>query len=248
MIGFREVNFGEIEDYSSWKNAEKFTSAGRVVSGTNGQNHFCIIGKKQRELSSVEWVKSVFWRMIETRSALQTTETKSIETIRLRICIDPYIDSRMRHIYTPIDKNISIENQELNQFYATHNITLGDELISYNDQEICFENESVDNKYILKALSLYILNEINKQISERDSTYCRSKKREILIKDNMNKSPFFGVSRTLLDPSKNPNTSFSSDQAYREATFLGCAVNKLKEMGYIFSVLNVDGNGWLLQA
>lgn len=232
MPGFKEVsNFDDIRDYSNWNNSAKFNSAGKIVNKDGRQ--FCIIGKKQRDLGYLEWA----WNLLQ----------KSEETIRLGICIDRFINPS-RCSYFPSRCSEETKGEELLKFYASKGIKNGGELLEVNDEDIMFENESSDNRYVLKALSLFIVNEINGQITEREGKgYSVSKRREVCLDINLGKKcPFFRVHRTLLDSSKDSN-SFLSDQEYYDATFIGSAINRLKEKGYIYNLLKIDGNGWVIQ-
>lgn len=236
MVKFFTVieNFDEIIHRSEWPHVEKFKSAGRVV--TKDGRDFCIIAKKQRPLGWGEWIYYLF--------------QKKEETIRLGICIDPCPADSEGHKYVSISENNQLNNRNLTIYQQYHYAISRSQPVSYEaqnmSQDISFENESIDNRYILKALYLYILNEIKQQTAENTSSHRLLLGRKIVINDNV-KSPFSGVSRTLLDHSKAPHTSFSTIQEYYDATFLGVVINKLKEQKHISKVLSINENIWELQ-
>lgn len=135
--------------------------------------------------------------------------------------------------------------KELKLFYQKRGITKGDEPIAVEDSRLDFSK--YPDPAGLKKLCMDLIKAMNTKIAKDSPQEALKGRRFIYINPHVPGSPFYAKDNQLLNPEKNP-FDFKTVEEYNNATWLGCAVNKLIEIGAIFELVKRNGHGYFIQA
>lgn len=133
----------------------------------------------------------------------------------------------------------------LKQFYETHGVKNGDEPIQIDEALLDFSE--YPNAKELKALAIDLIKEINNRTLESSPEDSVKGRRYIYVNTNPPGTPFYGMYNRLIDKDRSPN-SYKTDEEYYNATYLGCVVKKLVEVGAIYTLIKRNGHGYFFQA
>jgi hypothetical protein len=136
-------------------------------------------------------------------------------------------------------------DQGLNQFYQKHGIKIGNEPIQVDENSLDFSDYPKAEK--LKALAIDLIKEINNETAESSPEDSIKGRRYVYINPNPAGTPFYGMNRALVDKNKK-SSSYATDEEYENATYLGCVVKKLIDLGLIYKIVKRNGHGYFLQA
>lgn len=134
------------------------------------------------------------------------------------------------------------EEPKLKEYYEKKGIIQGNEPVQVDETFFDFPTDA-ETKKTLKTLTLYLITEINFFISRNSLAESIKERRSIYI--NTSKEPLLSMKNTLIDPNQN---HFITEKEYYEATFLGCIVKKLEDLGAIYKLNKHNGSGYYIQA
>ncbi len=146
--------------------------------------------------------------------------------------------------------NKELEERELEKYYQAKTIVTGSELVKLNESDLDFSTYSPDVEEKLKSLALNLVKYINSSISQSSSQDSIQKRRNVFIDTNSGSSPFWGLDKKLINPGEDEfetANKFETDQEFYDATFFGCVVKKLADLGAIYK-LDSRERGTCLQA
>ncbi len=139
-------------------------------------------------------------------------------------------------------KEIEDENK-LKEYYATKNITRGNEIIDVNENSVNSPEYPEHIKEIRKATK-DLVQVINDQISKSSPEQSIKRRRSIYIDPFEERLEW--LSRLI---HRRPTELYETEEDYYDATYLGYVVKKLIELGHIHKIVKIYGNSrYLLQA
>lgn len=133
------------------------------------------------------------------------------------------------------------EERKLREYYAEKGIIEGSEPIQVDETVLSFSTDPKTEKK-LKDLALYLIQEINTDILQNPSEESIKERRSIYININ---DELLSMKNDLIDPEQK---HFITEKEYHEATFLGCVVKKLQDLGAIYKLHGRNGFGYYVQA
>ena len=136
-------------------------------------------------------------------------------------------------------------DKELKQFYETHGIKNGDEPIQIDSSLLDFSEYPDAN--VLKSLAIDLIKEINNSILESSPENSVKGRRYIYVNTNPAGTPFYRMDIRLIDKDR-LRKSYKTDEEYYNATYLGCVVKKLVNLGVIHKITKRNGHGYFIQA
>jgi hypothetical protein len=165
---------------------------------------------------------------------------KIVETVAKQNGIDT---SSFGNVYAQRQEELA-GYRKLNAYYATRNIVTGNEPVQIGESTLDF-SEYPQTAQQLQTVTQHLVKEINNQISKAPLENSVKGRRYIHI--NTNDPPFSGWAHKLVTPTADRDT-FKTDEEYHNATFLGCIVKKLTDLGIIYKLADRNGHGYFIQA
>lgn len=137
------------------------------------------------------------------------------------------------------------EGRKLSEYYERQNIVVGDEPIQVEESALDFSAYPAERGENLRNLALEVIKAINDKIS--NSSPDESVKGRRYIRIDTNQGPFAGMGSRLADPSI-PAEPYKTNEEYYNATFLGCVVKQLADLGAIYKLVKSSGGVYFIQA
>lgn len=134
------------------------------------------------------------------------------------------------------------EKRKLKEYYTRKGIIEGNEPVQVDENHLSFPTNPETEK-TLKDLTLYLIKGINTIISQNSSEGSIKERRSIYI--NTRDELLLNMKNALIDPNQG---HFITEEEYHEATFLGCIVKKLQDLGAIYKLNKRNGFGYYIQA
>lgn len=166
---------------------------------------------------------------------------KIVETVAKQngIRTESFVDARA-------SRKAEIEDgRKLKEYYVSKNVTSGNEPIQKIDENLMVFSEHPGRVQELRKVTNDLVQAINDKISKTSSEESIKGRRYIYI--DTNRGPFSRLDNRLIDESVDGN-SYKTDEEYYNATYLGCVVKKLIELGAIYKLIKRNGHGYYLQA
>lgn len=128
------------------------------------------------------------------------------------------------------------ENDRLHAFHKRRRIVRGDEPIRRGWFELDFSWYPESGR--IKNITKELIAKINKKIEKRSSEMSPKGRRLVRIKTTKEGGKFHKMDKLHPDPARGND----------EDTYLGIAVKRLLELGYLYQITKKDGRGYILQA
>lgn len=170
--------------------------------------------------------------------SINEEQGKIVETIAKEngLCI-----SSFENVYSKRIEELE-ERRKLKEYYVKKGIIKGNEPVQVDETILSFSTDPETEK-TLKDLTFFLIKGINDVILQDSSEESVKERRSIYI--NTRDKLLLRMKNTLVDPHQ---ALFTTEEEYHEATFLGCIVKKLQDLGAIYKLNKRNGLGYYIQA